>query len=110
MADSDERWMGLVRNVMLGREGLHRHVLLDLVNSAGGSKARSYLTTGNVTFSAPSLALNNVVAGAEATLAEILGRREPLVVRPLEWLRGLVARDPFAAYEGWRNEVALLPL
>ena len=30
------RFVGLVRNVMLGREGLHRNVLLGLLDAAGG--------------------------------------------------------------------------
>src|SRR5687768_1554076 len=49
------RYVGLVRNVMLGREGLHRYVLLRLVDAAGGRSAASHLTTGNLTFDvAPS--------------------------------------------------------
>jgi hypothetical protein len=45
------RWLGLIRNVMVGREGLHRAVLLDLAARAGGADVRSFLTTGNVTLS-----------------------------------------------------------
>ena len=44
------RWLGLIRNVMVGREGLDRSVLLDLAERAGCVDLRSFLTTGNVTF------------------------------------------------------------
>jgi hypothetical protein len=49
------RYVGLVRNVMLGREGLHRDVLLRPVDAAGGRSAQSHLAAGNLTFdTAPS--------------------------------------------------------
>ena len=44
------QYVGLVRNVMLGREGLHRDVLLRLVDAAGGRAATSHLRTGNLPF------------------------------------------------------------
>ena len=46
------RQAAFVRNVMIGREGLHRQVLLDVVERAGGRAPRSYISTGNVTFDA----------------------------------------------------------
>jgi uncharacterized protein (DUF1697 family) len=45
-------YVGLVRNVMLGRQGLDRVLLLRLVDAAGGRSAESHLTTGNLTFEA----------------------------------------------------------
>jgi len=35
------QWVGLVRNVMLGREGLNRDVLLEVVRAAGGLEPHS---------------------------------------------------------------------
>ncbi len=46
------RWAGFVRNVMVGRQGLTRLVLLGAVADAGGASPVSYLSTGNVTFDA----------------------------------------------------------
>jgi uncharacterized protein (DUF1697 family) len=103
--------VGLVRNVMLGREGLHRSVLVDLVTTAGGSDVASYLTTGNVTFSADVGAVTGIVGRLQDSLAAVIGREEIVAVRSRAWLRELVARAPFAAYDAasWYQEVAFLP-
>jgi hypothetical protein len=47
-----QRFVGFVRNVMVGRNGLSAEVLLELVAKAGGHEPRSHLATGNLTFSA----------------------------------------------------------
>ncbi len=105
------RWLALVRNVMLGREGLHRAVLLEIVEDSGGEDPRSFLTTGNLTFSAGPTELERVRDAVEQRVERVLGRREPLIVRPMSWLAELVAEDPFGPYEDedWELEVCLLP-
>jgi uncharacterized protein (DUF1697 family) len=105
-----QRWVGLVRNVMLGREGLHRDVLLDLVADSGLSQVHTYLTTGNVTFAAHADVVAAAVARLEASLAAVIGRHEMVAVRSRTWLRALIARDPFRGYdaESWHQEVAFL--
>lgn len=104
------QWVGLVRNVMLGREGLSRDVLLEVVDAAGGSGARSYLTTGNVTFHADPDALDHVVESIEDGVEQVLGRREIVAVRAVPWLRAFVAVDRFGAFADaeWEVEVAFL--
>jgi uncharacterized protein (DUF1697 family) len=104
------QWAGLVRNVMLGREGLSRDVLLDVVGTAGGMTVRSYLTTGNVTFSAASGQLDGIVERVESGIEQVLGRREMVAVRSLQWLRALVAVDRFGEFADgeWETEVAFL--
>jgi len=105
------RWMGLVRNVMLGREGLDRELLLRLTRDAGGGEPRSFLTTGNLTFTAEPDDLDDVVTGLEAGIAGVLGRREIVVVRSMDWLGQLVAEDPFRGYErqDFELEVCFIP-
>jgi uncharacterized protein (DUF1697 family) len=105
------RYVGLVRNVMLGREGLHRDVLLRLVDAAGGRSAESHLATGNLTFDSDPSQLDAVVRRLEDGIARVIGRREPVVVREAAWFRDLVAGDPFAAYPTgrWELAVAFLP-
>ena len=105
------RWVGLVRNVMLGREGLHREVLLGLTRDAGGTDPRSFLTTGNVTFTAEPDQLADVVDTLETAIAGVLGRREVVVVRSMDWLGDLVAADPFRGYErdAFELEVCFVP-
>lgn len=104
------RWVGLVRNVMLGREGLHRDVLLHIVRVAGGKDVRNHLTTGNVTFSATDA--EAVALRAEDAIADIIGRHEPVILRRLNWLQELVADDPFTEYRdgSWELAVGFLPL
>lgn len=102
-------WVGLVRNVMLGREGLTQDVLLDVVGDAGGLDGRSHLTTGNVTFHADRQELDSVVERLENGIEQILGRREICAVRQVTWLQGLVAQDRFQHFgREWETEVAFL--
>ncbi len=105
-----ERWVGLVRNVMLGREGLQRRVLLELVSAAGGTEPRSYLTTGKVTFAADAVDVCDIVERLEASLATVIGRDEMVAIRSRAWLRGLTARNPFRTYDAarWHQEAAFL--
>ena len=102
--------MGFVRNVMLGREGLHRDVLLDIVEAAGATDVRNHLTTGNVTFSAVDA--NSVAERAELAIAEVIGRHEPVILRELSWLQDFLDDNPFAPflYGDWELEVGFLPL
>jgi uncharacterized protein (DUF1697 family) len=106
------RFVGLVRNVMLGREGLHRNVLLGLLDAAGGQSGVSCLTTGNLVFDAAPAQLDAVVQRLEAGIAAVIGRREPVIVREAAWLSDFVAGDPFAGFplDRWELAVAFLPL
>jgi uncharacterized protein (DUF1697 family) len=106
------RWVGFVRNVMLGREGLHREILLGIVESAGGTEVRNHLTTGNVTFAAPSRRAGAIGRRAEGEIAAVIGRHEPVILRRVDWLQDLVEHDPLQPYRDgeWELEVGLLPL
>ena len=90
------RHVGFVRNVMIGREGLHRQVLLDLFSDAGAEAPRSYISTGNVSFSIPETDLPHLIASVEEGIATIIGRPEEVFVRRIRSLEHLVASDPFA--------------
>ena len=48
----------------------------------------------------------------EDGIAQVIGRREPVVVREAAWFRDLVASDPFAAFpvDRWEIAVAFLPV
>jgi len=94
------RWVALIRNVMLGREGLHRAELLRLVEEAGGAQPRSILTTGNVTFSARERDIGRLTLAMESALQQLLGRQELVAVRSLDWLEDFIATDRFSGYSG----------
>ena len=103
------RWVGFVRTVMVGREGLTRDVLLGLVADVGGTGPRSHRSTGNVTFDLPTQELDHLVEGLESGIAGVLGRREMVAVRPLHTIRDLVAHDVFAGFDdSWETEVGFL--
>ena len=89
-------YVAFVRAVMIGREGLHRTVLLDMFERAGAADPVSYISTGNVSFDVETERLADVVAAVEADLERLLERPTPLFVRSLDHLRDLVDRDPFA--------------
>lgn len=81
---------------MLGRDGLHRDVLLDIVERAGGSDSASYLTTGNVSFRAEPAALTEVAAAIRVGVERVVERPTPIMIRSKEHLVGLVEANPFA--------------
>ncbi len=81
---------------MIGREGLHRQVLLDIVESAGGREARSYISTGNLSFVADPDHMADIVAIVECEIAAVVGRPTPVFVRRLTELEAMVSADPFA--------------
>jgi uncharacterized protein (DUF1697 family) len=90
-------YVAFVRAVMIGREGLHRAVLLAMFERAGAKDATSYLSTGNVSFSVRPEHLDAVVEGVEAELELLLGRPTPVFVRSLDALVALLDGEPFAA-------------
>ena len=104
------RWVGLVRNVMLGRDGLTRARLLDTVAEVGGSQVRSYLTTGNVTFDAGATEVDALSRRLEAELSRIVSRPTMVAIREHRWIRDLVTHDLFSGLEAeaWEFEVAFL--
>jgi uncharacterized protein (DUF1697 family) len=104
------RYVGLIRNVMVGREGLGRDVLLQLVGQAGASNGSSHLATGNLIFDVPPPELPAVVQRLETGIKLILGRREPVIVRGAAELVAFVAADPFQPFPvaEWERTVAFL--
>lgn len=104
------RWAGLVRNVMVGREGLDRSTLLDLAGGAGAESVRSHLSTGNLTFTASPADIDPITERLEVGIAAVLGRHELVAVRSLDELADLIATEPFAAYdpEEWAFEASFL--
>ena len=101
------RWIGFVRNVMIGRAGLHREVLLDACRAAGGADPLSYLATGNLAFTAEDL--QDVLRPLERAITGVVGRSTPVMVRELPWLVDLIERAPLSAYDdSWQLEISFL--
>lgn len=90
------RYVAFVRAVMIGREGLHREVLLDIACAAGGERPRSYISTGNLTVDLDDAEVARWTAAAEAGIADVIGRDEEVFVRSIDHLAALARSDPFA--------------
>lgn len=95
MTDAATRFVGFVRAVMVGREGLHRQVLIDAFEQAGATGVRSHLATGNVSFHAERDRVDAIRVDVEAALAALLRRVTPVITRSQGELEALVASDPF---------------
>lgn len=79
---------------MIGRDGLHREVVLDLFRDAGAVDPRNHLATGNVSFAAPGADLPGIREHVEAGIAAIAGRPKPVFLRALTHLERLVDDGP----------------
>ena len=104
------RWVALVRNVMVGRESLHREALIEVARKAGGTDVLSHLTTGNLTFAADDITPGVLADRIEAGVERVIGRKEMVAIRSLPWLVSLVESDPFTnlSPDEWGFEVAFL--
>jgi len=91
-----QTYVAFVRAVMVGREGLHRQVLVDAFSQSGATVPVSHITTGNVSFQADPLRLDELVAQAENRISAVVGRPTGVHVRSLDELNAMLAADPFA--------------
>ena len=109
--DTPVRYAGFVRAVMLGRDGLHRDVLLECFTRAGAVAPRSYITTGNVTFTAAPSELDDIQDHVEALLADVVDRQTEVFIRSVAYLEDLLDADPFGTSpvdDAVENEVMFL--
>lgn len=91
-------YAAFVRAVMIGREGLHRQVLLDLFTAAGARNPESYISTGNVSFDLPDdVDVDTLVDKLEHEITGVVGRPTEVFVRPLDELVDMRERQPFAS-------------
>ena len=70
------RFAAFVRAVMIGREGLHRTVLLDIAEQAGGDEPVSYISTGNLTVDLEPTDVDRWRTEVEDGVEAVIGRRE----------------------------------
>lgn len=76
----------------------------------GGSRVRSYLTSGNVTFDAGAKEVDDLSRRLEVELSRVVSRPAMVAIREHGWLRDLVTNDLFAGFdaEECEFEVAFL--
>lgn len=90
------RYVGFIRNVMTGRQGLTARRLIAIVAGSGGHRPASHRGTGNVAFDAHPSELDSISDRVTRWIADVLGRDEPVFVRSLDELRRVADMDPFA--------------
>lgn len=81
---------------MVGREGLHREVLLDAFRDAGATRTQSHLATGNVSFDLEPDALDALTERVDAVLTGVVGRRIEVFGRTVPALRSIDAEAIYA--------------
>ena len=81
---------------MVGREGLHRQVILDIFEDAGARDPRSHLATGNVSFGLGRARIEGVAAKVGAAMTEVVGRDIEVFIRSLDQLRAVDAEGIYA--------------
>ena len=91
------RYVAFVRAVMVGREGLHRPVLLDVFADAGAGNPSSHLATGNVSFDISPRSLPRLTRHVDAALSAVVGRDIEVFVRSLDHLRAVDADAIYAS-------------
>lgn len=90
---------------MVGREGLHRQVILDIFRRAGAGDPRCHLATGNVSFDLEPAGIPALTEDVDAGLTAVVGRKIEIFVRGLDTLRrvdadAIYATAPFGEVEG----------
>ena len=73
-------YIAFVRNVMQGREGLTKELLVQAFEQAGALNIVTHLTTGNVSFCYPGKKIKSLKAKVESALAGILNKTEPVFI------------------------------
>jgi uncharacterized protein (DUF1697 family) len=89
------RHVAFIRNVMIGRAGLDRDVLLRIFAEAGAMDPRSHLATGNVSFDWDDGEMDDLIDATHTGIARTIGRFEPVFVRSVPALRSAVQSLPF---------------
>lgn len=95
------KFVAFFRNLNLGRPPAPTRAELESAFVvAGATSAASFLTNGTLVFEARSkTGAKKILKGACATLLESNGFKEPAFLRDLEYLAGLVRRDPFSGFD-----------
>ena len=90
------RHVAFIRAIMVGREGLHREVILDIFRQAGAENPTSHLATGNVAFDLPERGIPGMAAKVDQAMTEIVGRKIEIFVRSIDELAAVDADAIYA--------------
>ncbi len=82
---------------MGGRNRLPMARLVDIFESAGCERVRTYIQSGNVVFDAPAAVADHLPARVSALIREQLTLEVPIVARSASDFERIVAANPFIA-------------
>lgn len=91
-------YVGFIRAVMVGRDGLHRQVMLDAFEQSGATSPINYISTGNVSFEADAQKMTAMTEEIEQRLESIVQRRTEVFVRSLDELVAMAESEPFTGH------------
>ena len=91
------RYAVFIRNIMVGRNGLDRDILVDAFREHGATRVDSVLATGNLVFDAKPSQVEGIVYGARHALQTKVGLAEPMFLREFRELKELAPFLPFAS-------------
>ncbi|NNF70184.1 MAG: DUF1697 domain-containing protein [Acidimicrobiia bacterium] len=99
------RHVAFIRAVMIGREGLHQEVVLDIFSRAGAGNPVSHRATGNVSFDLDPGAMIPFLEETDHRMTEVVGRPIESFVRTLDELasidgEAIFALAPFEVVDG----------
>jgi uncharacterized protein (DUF1697 family) len=92
--------VAFLRNVMVGRAGLTREVIVGAFRDCGASFAESFLATGNIVFESGALSAREIADCALVRIEDAFGLCEPAFVRSIESLQELQTSAPFSSVTG----------
>jgi len=93
---SKTRYVAFLRGVMPTNAKMPE--LKAAFEAARFADVKTVLSSGNVVFTASTATPASLERKAEAAMARLLGRSFMTIVRPVEMLRAMLARDPYAAF------------
>jgi uncharacterized protein (DUF1697 family) len=88
-------YVAFIRNVMIGREGLLQNTLITIFQMEGCENVKSYLSTGNISFNYFGNNLQLLTKNLESEIQKIIGRKEDIFIRDLDYLKTIKANNYF---------------
>jgi uncharacterized protein (DUF1697 family) len=91
------RYAAFLRGVMPGKPTMAQ--LKAAFESAGFTKVKTVLSSGNVVFDARAASVEALARKADAAMSDEIGRVYAAIVRSVDDIRALLDADPFAAFD-----------
>ena len=99
--DADSVWVTLLRGINVGgRNRIHMAALKELHEELGFTDVTTYIQSGNVVFRGPDADPWGVARRVEKAIADTMGQKVHVIVRPAEEMQRIAASNPFLVRRG----------